>query len=177
MKADTTVTFWRTNSSDQEEYAATLPIRDLDEFFISMDWYEDFINRDFLTIGMTGTFDFLLYEETVDIELFNSLLLRFQQLNEEEQETVLYLTHLYDDTICALHYALSVYSRYTIVPSSCKSEEAIAKFVIEKIYPRTLLRYFEESISFEDFFQCLFKYQIAFCIDDRYIIKSVELTD
>lgn len=177
MIANTTVTLLRLNVSEHDDYALTLPIRDLHEFFVAMDWYEDFLDKNYITIELDGAFDFLVYEESIDLELLNNCLLRFQQLSDLEQETVIWLTHLNGDTLSALHYSLVNFNKYLLVPAIYRTEETIAKFVIKQIYPNNLLNIFEDSICFEDFCNCMFKNQIAFYIDNRILVKIVDLID
>lgn len=175
MKADTTVTLLRTSTF--EEYALTIPIKDIDEFFITMDWYDEFISKEYVIIELKGAFVFLLYDQFIDLSVLNRLLLRFKQLDEAAQETVIYLTHLNGDTVNALNYALSNYQKFVLVPAECSSPEAISKFVIKTCYLNSLLNYFSEAICYEDFYQCLFKHCIAFYIDERILIKKIELED
>lgn len=175
MEYNTTVTLLRT--STLEEYQLSIPIIDIDEFFIAMDWYDEFLNNQYLIIELKGAFDFLLYDQFIDISVLNRLLLRFKQLDEAAQETVIYLTHLNSDTVDALQYSLRNYDKFVLVPAHCSSPEAISKFVITTCYLNSLLKYFSDAICYEDFYQYLFKHCIAFYIDERILIKKIELED
>ena len=169
----TTVTFLRTSTFT--EYELTLPCYDLHDFFITFDWYDEFLNHDFITIQMKGGFDFLCYDETVDIEVLNKLFILFNELPKDVQETILYITHSYGDTVEALHYALLNYDKYTLVPDSCKTWEEIATFVLKKFFNPNLLKYFESAISLKDFYYSSLKHGLAWQVDNRILIKSVEL--
>lgn len=177
MNKKTVAKLLRLGDPEFTEYELSLPIKDLDEFFVAMDWYSEYLHKEYVITELNGFFDFLLYENNLDIKRLNELLLRFQILDEEEQELVLFLTHLNSDTVDGFEYSLNNHTKYVMVPITCRNEEEISRFVINKISSSNFLRFFEDSICYEDFFQLLFKHQIAFDVDNRFIIKLVELFD
>ena len=177
MEAKTVITMLRLNDKDFNEYKVALPLKDLDEYFKAMGWLEDYYKREFVTIGMKGRFEFLDYEQNINIQLLNDLLLKFQELDEEDQEIVLLLTHLEGDTFEGFLYTMNNFRRYILIPAQLKTEEDVSKFVINLICHNKFLKVFEDAICFEDFYRCLFQNAIAFRIDDRILVKIEDLLD
>lgn len=98
---------------------------------------------------LTGDFEFLEYDEHTDINSPNELLLEFESLRPQEQEKVLLITNLNDNTIEAFHYAMNAYPKYTLLPDVLDSQEDIVKYVINEIYETPLLKWFGETIDYE----------------------------
>lgn len=99
--------------------------------------------------SLTGDFEFLEYDEHTDINSLNELLLEFESLRPQEQEKVLLITNLNDNTIEAFHYAMNAYPKYTLLPDVLDSQEDIVKYVINEIYETPLLKWFGETIDYE----------------------------
>lgn len=177
MEAKTVITMLRLNDKDFNEYEVALPLKDLDEYFKAMGWLEDYYKREFLTIGMKGRFEFLDYEQNINIQLLNDLLLKFQELDEEDQEIVLLLTHREGDTFEAFLYTMNNFRKYLLVPARLKTEEDVSKYIINLICHNKFLKIFEEAICFEDFYSCLFEYDIAFFVSNRILVKIENLLD
>lgn len=168
-----TVKLINTNTLGEMEFS--IPLTDLDEYFITIGVYSDYLEHNYIVESLTGDFDFLDINENTDIGRLNDLILEFESLRPQEQEKVLLLTGLYDNNVDAFHYAMNTYQKYTLLPDTLTSQKAIVQYIIKEIYETPLLKYFEDTIDYDLFWHILFTTDLAIVFNKRVLVKHLEL--
>ena len=164
------------NTRTLDEYEFSLGQTDLGEYFVTIGAFNDFCKGNYILESLTGDFEFIEHDEHTDINLLNDLILEFESLRPQEQEKILLLTNLYDNTLDALHYAVNSYPKYTLIPKGVDSKEEVVRYVINEIYETpSLLNKFGEAIDIDLFYHFLLTRDIAIVIDKRTLIKHLEL--
>lgn len=160
-------------TADFKEYELSLPLNDIDEYFLIHDWLNEFKSKDYFCIEITGDIK-LDYEETLDIEYFNNLLLEFRNHDIATKEKVQAIMELNYNTVESLEYALNNHQKYTLVPDTI-SKNQLAKYVFEEILNIKTYDLWCDSISSEDFATILFARGCAFSVNGKILIKSINL--
>lgn len=163
------------NTENYDEYEFSMPQTDLADYFITIGAYSDYIEGNYILESLTGDFDFLEYDAHTDINMLNDLILEFESLRPQEQEKVLLLTNLYDNTVEAFHYAMHSYPKYTLLPNSLSSQEDVIEYIINEVYQTPLLKHFAEAIDYDLFWHILFTRDLAIVLNKRILIKHLEL--
>lgn len=168
-----TVKLINTNTLGEMEFS--IPLTDLDEYFITIGVYSDYLEHNYIVESLTGDFDFLDINEDTDIGRLNDLILEFESLRPQEQEKVLLLTGLYDNSVDAFHYAMNTYQKYTLLPDTLTSQKAIVQYIIKEIYETPILKHFEDTIDYDLFWHILFTTDLAIVFNKRVLVKHLEL--
>ena len=162
-------------TADFTEYELGLPLNDIDEYFLIHDWLNEFKNKDYLCIELTGDIK-LDYEETLDIEYFNNLLLEFKKRDAATQEKVTALMELNYNTVDSLRYALDNCDKFILVPDNIDKEH-LTKYVFEEIYTIKTFDLWSDCISSKNFITALISRGCAFSINGKILIKSINLKE
>ena len=163
------------NTNTLGEMEFSIPLADLDEYFITIGAYSDYLEHNYILESITGDFAFLECDEQTDIAKLNDLILEFESLRPHEQEKVLLLTGLYDNSVDAFHYAMNTYQKYTLLPDTLTSQKAIVQYIIKEIYETPILKYFEDTIDYDLFWHILFTTDLAIVFNKRVLVKHLEL--
>ena len=162
-------------TSDFTEYELGLPQNDIEEYFLIHGWLNEFKSKDYLCIELKGDIE-LDYEETLDLEYFNNLLLEFRNYDIATQDKIKVLMESNYNTIESLQYALNNHQKYTLVPDKISNEQ-LAKYVFEEIYNIKTFSLWRECISHKDFTTLLFARGCAFSVNGKILIKSINLKE
>lgn len=163
------------NTRTLDEYEFSLGQTDLGEYFVTIGAFDDYCKGNYILESLTGDFEFIEHDEHTDINLLNDLLLEFESLRQQEQEKILLLTNLYDNTLDALHYAVNTYQKYSLLPDTLNSKEEVIQYIINEIYQTPLLKHFGETIDYELFWHILFTRDLAIVLNKRILVKHLEL--
>lgn len=162
-------------TADFKEYELGLPQNDIEEYFLIFGWLNEFKNKDYLCIELNGDIE-LDYEETLDLEYFNNLLLEFRNYDIATQDKIKTLMELNYNTVESLQYALNNHQKYSLVPNNI-GKEHLAKYIFEEIYNIKTFDLWSDCISHKDFTNILFARGCAFSTNGKILIKSINLKE
>lgn len=157
-----------------EEYIIGLP-NDLDEYFITLGLYEDWKNNKFFVCGIKSDYAFHGYDETISLNNLNRLLYEFQSCTDEEQERILAIAEMYDDTYQGLWYAVERRDDFDLLHTAGKTDYEIGREVFYKHISHFFLPKFEDVLDLELFTQLLLIRGFAYNCSRGFLLKTSEI--
>ena len=162
-------------TSDFTEYELGLPQNDIEEYFLTHGWLNEFKSKDYLCIGITGDIE-LDYEETLDIAYFNNMLLEIKKLDIYTQDKIKTIMESAYNTIESMQYALDNHNKYAVIPNGISKKE-LSKYIFEKVLNIKSYNIWGDCISSDEFMSLLLSRGCAYKISGKILIKSIDLTE
>ena len=165
------------NTSTLEEYELGLPECDIDEYFLTVDVYEDWRSDNFLITKIDGDFEFTDYKQNLSIHTLNNLLYAFNYCSPDEQNKILAIAEMNGNTFGALQYAVDKKDLYELIPLKCADKYELGKYIFHKYISPVYLQKFEDTLDFDLFVDLVFMRYYAFETSRGTLLKTIDLLE
>lgn len=167
-----------------KDLEVSLPLVDLEEYFVSVDSYKGYINKQIIITAITPLSPKYVLPfnnedlDSVDIKDLNQGLLAFNELSDSEQERVYAITESLSGTFYSFLYAVRNFEHYDFFPSSTVADTGdLGRQIFEKYINEDFARIYEDTIDFETF-AALLTYRCVLCFCKKtngYLLKVSEM--